>query len=127
MYGDKPRGVIVYDAAGCVSVNLMRSDRPTFSVSDKSKGTSEEARSALESYEAYFGAYQVDEAAATVTHHVEGSLFPNWTGSKQVRFYEFKDDYLILSTPAMEYGGSTVVGRLTWRRVPALAIAPDQR
>lgn len=116
IYGEKPCGVIIYDTAGNVSVNLMRSDRPTFSVADKALSTPEEAKSALETYEAYFGTYEVDTTQHRVIHHVEGSLLPNWTGSDQIRFYELSDDRLILSTAEIPYGGTTVVGRLAWER-----------
>src|SRR5262245_17921970 len=93
-YGKHPRGTLMYDAAGNVSVNIMRSDRPAFSVADKAKCTPQEAKSAIETYEAYFGTYEVDEARRAVIHHVEGSLLPNWTGSDQTRFYEFSNDCL---------------------------------
>jgi hypothetical protein len=117
VYGDDPPGLIIYDSAGNVSVNFMRSDRPAFSVADKAKCAPEEAKSAIETYEAYFGTYEVDEARGTVTHHVRGSLLPNWTGSDQLRFYEFSDDLLILSTAEIPYSGTTLIGRLTWKRV----------
>lgn len=117
IYGENPRGVIMYDAAGNVSVNLMRSDRPAFSVADKAKSTLEEAKSAIETYEAYFGAYEVDEAQGMVIHHVEGSLLPNWTESDQIRFYEFSNGHLTLSTAEIPYSGTTVVGELVWKRV----------
>jgi len=117
IYGERPRGVIMYDAVGNVSVNLMRSDRPTFSVADKAKSTLEEAKSAIETYEAYFGTYEVDEAQGRVIHHAEGSLLPNWTGSEQIRFYEFSNDHLILSTSEVPYSGTTVMGKLVWKRI----------
>lgn len=117
VYGDDPPGLIIYDAAGKVSVNFMRSGRSAFSVADKAKCTPDEAKSAIETYEAYFGTYEVDEAKGSVTHHVKGSLLPNWTGSDQLRFYEFSDDLLILSTAEIPYSGTTLVGRLTWKRV----------
>jgi len=95
----------------------MRSGRTAFAVADKARSTSAEAKSALDTYEAYFGTYEVDEARGTVTHHVEGSLLPNWTGSDQLRCYELSDDFLILSTAEIPYSGTTLVGRLTWKRV----------
>jgi hypothetical protein len=116
VYGENPRGMIMYDAAGNVSVNLMRFDRNSFSTADKARSTPQEAKSAVETYEAYFGTYSVDKEKGTVVHHVEGSLFPNWTGTDQIRFYEFSDDYLILKTAEIPYGGTTLVGKLVWKR-----------
>lgn len=117
VYGENPAGLIIYDRAGNVSVNLMRSDRRPFAKQDKSLGTPEENQAALASYEAYFGDFEVNEAEGSVVHHVRGSLFPNWTGSDQLRFYEFSEDKLILSTAEIPYSGTTVVGRLVWQRV----------
>lgn len=117
VYGENPRGFIIYDAAGNMSVNFMQSDRPPFAIADKARSTSEEAKSAIETYEAYFGTYEVDEARGIITHHVEGSLLPNWTGSDQLRLYEFSDDSLVLSTAEIPYSGTTIVGRLAWKRV----------
>jgi hypothetical protein len=94
----------------------MRSNRPAFAVEDKTQCIPEEAKSAIETYEAYFGTYEVDEVQGTVTHHVEGSLLPNWTGSDQVRFYKFSNDCLILSTAEIPYSGTTVIGKLVWKR-----------
>jgi hypothetical protein len=116
LYGEHPQGLIMYDAMGNMSVNLMRSDRSPFSVPDKAKSTLEEAKAAIETYEAYFGTYEVDEGRGVVIHRVEGSLLPNWTGSDQLRFYELLDDSLILSTAEIPYSGTTVVGKLTWKR-----------
>jgi hypothetical protein len=45
---------------------------------------------------AYFGAYIVDVANGTVTHHVEGSLRPDDTGTDQVRPFRVVGDRLII-------------------------------
>lgn len=34
----------------------------------------------------YCGRYQVEESEQRVVHQVEGCSFPNWVGSRQVRF-----------------------------------------
>lgn len=50
------------------------------------------------SYEAYFGTYEVDEQAHTVTHHVEGSLVRTLIGKNLSRVYRFADGQLILKS-----------------------------
>lgn len=45
---------------------------------------------------AYFGTYTVDVANGTVTHHVEGSLRPDYTGTDQVRPFRIVGDRLII-------------------------------
>src|SRR5476649_2375285 len=52
-------GMLVYDASGCMSAQMMRSDRPQFALGDQQKGTPEETRAAVEGYIAYFGDYEV--------------------------------------------------------------------
>jgi hypothetical protein len=115
-FGEDPAGVIIYDAEGNVSVNLMRVDRRPFAAADKAKATPKEAQAALRGYEAYFGSYDVDEEKEVVIHHVEGSLLPNWTGTDQERFFKFSGQHLTLSTAEIPYNGTTLVGSLTWRR-----------
>jgi hypothetical protein len=116
-YGQNPRGYIIYDASGRMAVQLMNDERPPFAGRDKSLGTDGENRTAIRSYEAYFGTYEVDETNRAVHHYVEGSLFPNWSGSDQYRFFEFTDGRLVLSTAEIPYNGTTLVGRLVWERV----------
>ena len=43
---------------------------------------------------AYFGTYTVDIANGAVTHHVEGSLSPDYTGNHQVRPFRIVRDQL---------------------------------
>ena len=47
-------------------------------------------------YDSYFGRYTVDEKAGTVTHHVEGSLFPEDLGQDWVRPFTLEGDRLTL-------------------------------
>jgi hypothetical protein len=116
-YGRNPRGYIIYDAAGHMAVPLMNPERPAFAGRDKSLGTEAENRNAIRTYEAYLGTYEVDEANGAVHHYVQGSMFPNWTGSDQCRFFEFADGRLVLSTAEIPYNGTALIGRLVWERV----------
>ena len=47
-------------------------------------------------YDSYFGRFTVDEKAGTVTHHVEGSLFPEDLGDDWVRPFTLQGDTLTL-------------------------------
>ena len=115
-YGMKPVGQLMYDAAGNMSVQVMKPGRPKFSVNDKFEGSAEEVKSAFDGYECYFGKYEVDEDKNTVTHHIEGSLLPNWEGKPQKRFFELSDDQLRLSSPPIQYAGATITSFLIWER-----------
>jgi lipocalin-like protein len=119
IYGDKPDGRLFYDAAGNMSVHIMRVGRPNFRSAMKFRADPGEMRSAYQGYEAYFSTCQVDEAACIVHHHVQGGLFPNWTGSVQSRYYQFiGSDRLILSTePIGCIPTKKTVVTLIWERL----------
>lgn len=95
-YGEKLFGMLIYTQSGYMSVLLMNPDRKGFSSDDPLGGTPEEIKEAYKGFDAYCGTYTVDEEKGTVTHHVEGSKFPNWVGTKQVRYFKFSDDKLLL-------------------------------
>jgi hypothetical protein len=114
--GRNASGMLMYDANGHMSVQIIRADRPSFASGDQLKGTPEEIKSAFEGSVAYFGTYEADEKKGTVTHHVEGSSFPNWERTDQIRFFEFYENRLTLSTPPMSFGGEQVTALLVWER-----------
>lgn len=95
-FGEDVVGILRYGADGTMEAQLMRRGRARFGSGDHFGGTDEEVREAFEGYFAYFGRYEIDEMMGTVTHHVDGSLLPNWVGTDQVRAYEFSGDRLIL-------------------------------
>lgn len=115
--GHEASGVIMYDAAGNMAVQIMRVDRPLFASGDVLEGTDDEIRAAYQGYNAYFGTYTVDETQRIVTHHLRGSLFPNRVGSDQVRYFAFEGNWLTLKTPPVLRGGSSLTGTLVWERV----------
>jgi hypothetical protein len=115
--GSNAVGMLMYDASGHMSAQLMRPDRPAFASGDQAGGTPAETRSAFQGFTAYFGTYEVNEGKASVIHHVEGSLFPNWVGGDQVRFCELSPNRLILSTPPIPMGSQHMTGLLIWDRI----------
>jgi hypothetical protein len=115
--GKSAVGVLNYDVEGNMSVQLMRLDRQAFGANDQLKGTPEEVKSAFEGYVAYFGKYEVNEEKGTVTHRVKGSMFPNWVGSDQVRFFELSGARLTLRAPPIQVGGIALTALLIWDRM----------
>src|SRR5579872_3736823 len=114
--GTDATGMIIYDAHGHMSGQMMRADRPTFAENDQQKGSDDEVRAAVEGYIAYFGDYVIDEAEKSVSHVTKGALFPNLVGQEQKRFYEFSGNRLTLTTPPVVVGGVSVVGVLVWEK-----------
>ena len=54
----------------------------------------EHALAACNDYLAYFGTYTVDAEKHVVTHHVEGSLAPDYTDTDQPRSFKLQGDRL---------------------------------
>lgn len=88
-YGSEPSGLIAYTVDGWMSCQMT--GEPT-------------------GHTAYFGSVSVDEATATVTHHVRGASHPLISGD-QARGYCITDGGLLLSA---EIGDSLV--EVFWRR-----------
>jgi hypothetical protein len=109
--GDRPIGLIHYDAAGNMAVQIMP-DRPRPKWKAGEPPTPDEAKEAMTGYAAYFGTYTVDEKAGTVSHQRQGSLVPGTVGVDAVRRYEFLPGERLLLTPV-----ENPSLHLTWERV----------
>jgi len=51
-----------------------------------------------------------------LTHHVKGSLFPNWAGENQIRVYQFVEGRLSLTTPPFVGKRAQLTLTLLWER-----------
>ena len=116
-FGKNVVGMIMYDAAGHMSAQIMRTDRPAFESGDIPGGTPDEIKAAFKGLITYFGTYEIDNEENTITHQVESSSFPNWAGTRQKRFFEFSDNRLILSTPPIPARDDAITSVLIWERV----------
>jgi hypothetical protein len=67
-------------------------------------------------YDAYFGRFAIDEAAGTITHHVEGSLFPEDLGKDFTRFFTLDGDTFTLSFTSKSADGPDLTRTLRFRR-----------
>jgi lipocalin-like protein len=113
-YGRKPAGRITYDSRGRMSAQLMDTGRKPFSREDRRVASAEEIKQAYLGYQAYYGAYDVDEKRNTVIHHVQAAMIPNWVGTDLQRTYEFSGDKLILVAAQVDGAKNRVV----WQRAP---------
>ena len=111
-YGDAV-GRLSYDEHGHMAGQVMRPGRLQVAAGQWS---AQDVRSAYAGYIAYFGTYEVNEAADTVVHHVHGALNPGWVGGRQVRRLRFDGDLLILSTDVPK-AGALVRHTLTWKKL----------
>jgi hypothetical protein len=83
-------GVIMYTRDGHMAVQIMLPEGKNAAVNPVKYSQS--------GYEAYYGTYDVDEAAHTVTHHVEGALVRSLIGKNLTRVYRFEGKQLILKS-----------------------------
>jgi hypothetical protein len=115
-YGEKPIGRITYDKAGRMSAQLMRPGRRSSVPSGVSliagNASSEEIHEAVDGFIAYFGTFDVDESAQTVTHHVQACLVPSWVGTDLKRTYRLSANRLVLTAT------TTSVLEIVWEREP---------
>ena len=93
--GEKPTGRLIYDPSGAMMLQMMRTGRKT-AISTPSNDRDKANARVILGYDSYFGRYTVDEKAGSVTHHVEGSLFPEDLGSDWVRPFTLEGDRLTL-------------------------------
>lgn len=112
--GEDASGLLVYTSTGKMMVQMTAAHRPVLETTDPLGGSAEERAAAYSTFLGYFGSYRVAEGK--VTHRIEGSSFPNWSETEQVRPYELRGDELILRTPPSESGGVTTVNEMSWIR-----------
>ena len=111
--GDNAEGIIMYDAAGNMAVQLMRVDAraPEFT-------NMAELPTAMQGFLAYYGRYEVDapqdERTGVVRHHVTGSSYFGFRNTVQVREYEFAGDMLTLKAKS---SFDDTLRLLVWQRI----------
>jgi hypothetical protein len=110
-YGRDAKGYLIYTEDGYMAVAVMKANRPNFDSADMLSASPDQKRLAFDTFACYCGTYEVRENK--VIHHVQVSLFPDWSGSDQERFFKFSADQLVLSAP-MPAGATAIV---VWRRV----------
>jgi hypothetical protein len=116
LYGPNPRGIAMFDADGHYSLQIMSEGRPKFAANDKSKGTPEEYKAAIQGSNCHFGRYRVDELDHTVTLHVENATFSNWEGADLKLPFTVAGDESKLTIPHPTTGGGDVVGEVLLKR-----------
>ncbi len=109
--GEKPDGILMYDAQGNMSVHLLRSTEPTMQHTDLTS-----FETAMDQYHGYFGTYEVVEEECVVYHNVVGSGFPPYVGTRQRREFKLDGDVLNLSSRATTAGDDTA-RHLVWHRI----------
>jgi hypothetical protein len=112
-FGPNPNSILTFDANGrFVSVGT-RPDLPKFASNNRMQGTPEENKAIVQGSIAYFGTYSVVDKV--IIQKVEGSTWPNWTGTDQKRpIVSLVGDDMKVTVPAASLGGT---GEITYKRV----------
>jgi hypothetical protein len=66
----------------------------------------------------YFGTYTIDEAAKTLTYHIEGATFPRWDGKDRKETIESisATDLTLMTERVQDRVLGSIVGHQTWKR-----------
>jgi hypothetical protein len=114
-FGAGAMGVLMYDASGYMSAQIMQAGRaPVTNIAptiDAAFGL------AIPGFLAYAGSYAVDDALGVVTHSVIVSSFPPWVGSEHRRHFVIEGDVLTLRDELTTADGVAVAASTAWRRM----------
>ena len=114
-YGPNPKGTVMFGADGRYSLQIIRDVRPKFAANDRLKGTPDENKAAVAGTLSHFGRYTLDDVGKTLTLRIEGSSFPNWDATSQVRpVTALTDEVLTWVTPVASGGGGKA--EVVWRK-----------
>lgn len=113
-YGEEPFGLLIYAPDGFMSVAIMNRERAHWAGTDIRRQTDGEAADATRTFLSYCGTYEV--LSDRVVHRIRASLFPNWTGTEQERFYRLEHGCLELSTSPFDPDCLAPRAYLVWKR-----------
>lgn len=114
-FGPDPKGIMIFDASGRMSLQMARSDRPKFSSNNRLIGTPEENKAAVQGMLSYFGRYEVQDGEGTVVITVDASSFPNQDGTTQKRPVQISGNELRWTNPVPSRGEFSAA-YIIWRR-----------
>lgn len=114
-FGEEATGALTYTGDGRMAVVMTAGGRARMDGDDPLGGEVEQRAALYSTCLAYVGSYEQEPDA--VVHHLEESLFPNWSGTEQRRSVTWQDRDLVLRTPPMTGPAAGTVNELVWRRL----------
>jgi catechol 1,2-dioxygenase len=115
--GEAPIGYLIYDAAGHVSAQLAARDRTGLVCDSTGLSPDPNNNANISGYSAYFGRYEINASAGTVTHILEGTLSPADAGKRLWRRFRIVGDTLTISFEPLGPDGTPRNRTLIWHRV----------
>ena len=112
--GDQATGLLIFDAAGNFSWQIIRPNIPRFASNNRLDGTPEEYKAAAQGILSFFGTYTVDATGKLLTMRIVSSSFPNFNNVDQKRAMSLSGDELTLINQAGSSGGTA---ETKWKRL----------
>ena len=112
VFGPKGSGMAIFSADGHFVLVNLNPDTPKFAAKARDKGTAEENKAAVAGGIGLYGSYTV--ANKQLTLKIDGSTYPNWTGSEQKREITRFSANEFTWTLTNSLGGK---GEVTWQRI----------
>jgi hypothetical protein len=109
VWGPGVQGSLMLSPTGRMSLLLMAGNR---------EKASPNPRSPVGPAIGYFGSYTVDEAAKTITYHIEASTFPQWSGTDRTATIQSVSADELLSANALVHdpANGDIVPHFVWKR-----------
>lgn len=115
LYGDSPKGILVFDTMGHYTLQIYSKERPKFVSGDKSKGTDQENRASVKGCNSHYGTYKIE--GNNIIFNIEHASFPNWEGMQQKRPFIISGDIFKYTVPSPTTGRA-ITGEVVWRKLP---------
>jgi hypothetical protein len=119
-YGKHPKGLLIYDHSGWMSVEIVSDPAPTVPAPSSrekfAQAPAAEKAAAIDGFYAYYGTWTVGEAGATVTHHIKQSLYPGERDTEATRRLSLEGNRLTLVAKTHEMGEDHE-RKLVWERI----------
>jgi hypothetical protein len=114
--GADPVAMLIYDRSDHFAAQFMKRDRTTSAVTDLPAAGANNSR-AQGGYDAYFGTYEVDDSAGTVTQRLLGALSAENVGLVLTRGMQVEADRLTIRLRTTAATGEPVTRTLVWKRI----------
>ncbi len=115
LYGNNPKGYLLYDKNGYMSGMISKSDRTPISRGDIHLLPVDEKLSLTDGFYAYSGKYEL--LKDKILHKIEVSFIPNLVSTIEERYFEIVNNKMILSTPPVMIKGKEFTFYITWEKI----------
>lgn len=119
-FGPAPSGTLMIDREGHYSLQIYRSNQPTYTVD--AKGARTDFKPA-EIASTHYGEVSLDPDAHTVTFRIERAYNLRWNGTVQVRPYMWSADEFSYQVPPQPGSDTSAVS--VWQRVKPMSAKSD--